>query len=60
MPSPGDVRRGSTRVLSLVMVLLGLAILVRTLAAGVDGLAMGLLLGPLFIAAGLGRLYVAR
>ena len=42
------------------MVLIGIALIVRTLVAGVDGVAFGLLLGVLFIAAGAGRLYVER
>lgn len=60
MPSPRDVHRGSTRMLSAAMIVLGVAILARTLVGGVDGVALGLLLGPLFIAAGVGRLYLAR
>jgi uncharacterized protein (DUF58 family) len=58
MPEPRDVHRGTTTVLSTILILLGVAMIVRTLAAGGSGLAFGLLLGVLFIAAGLGRLYV--
>ena len=47
-------------VLPALMVLLGIALIVRTLAAGGGGFAIGLLLGVLFIAAGAGRLYVER
>ena len=36
------------------------ALIVRTLVATVDGVAIGLVLGVLFIAAGAGRLYVER
>jgi len=43
----------------LLLVALGLAVVVRTVAAGVGGGA-GLLLGALLIAAGAGRLYLAR
>jgi hypothetical protein len=50
----------ATRVLSVLMVLLGLAILVSTVARGGGPLAIGILLGVLFTAAGLGRLYVER
>jgi hypothetical protein len=46
--------------LPALMVLIGIALIVRTLAAGVDGVAFGLLLGVLFIAAGAGRLYIER
>jgi len=51
------VHRGATRVLSLAMVVLGLAMIVSTVARGGGPLALGLILGLLFIAAGLGRLY---
>jgi hypothetical protein len=44
--------------LSLVMLGLGVAVLVRTLADG--GGQVGILFGLLFIAAGAGRLYLAR
>ncbi len=60
MPSPRDVHRGATRVLSVVMIVIGVAILVSTIARGGGPLAVGLLLGVLFVAAGLGRLYVER
>jgi hypothetical protein len=40
------------------MVLLGVALIVRTLTAGGGGLAVGLLLGILFIVAGCGRSYL--
>jgi hypothetical protein len=47
-------------VLSGLMVVIGLAIVVRTLAEGGGALALGLLLGLLLVAAGVGRLYVER
>ena len=50
----------ATRVLSVMMVVLGAAILVTTIARGGGPLAVGTLLGVLFVAAGLGRLYVER
>ena len=49
-----------TRVLSALMVVIGVAIMVRTVAAGGGPLALGLLLGLLFVAAGVGRLYAER
>jgi multisubunit Na+/H+ antiporter MnhB subunit len=49
-----------TRVLSALMVVIGVAIIVRTLAAGGGAFALGLLLGVLFVAAGAGRLYAER
>jgi hypothetical protein len=48
-----------TQVLSAAMILIGVALIVRTVAEG-GGLALGLLFGVLFIAAGAGRLYVER
>jgi len=50
----------ATHVLSTLMVLVGIAIIVRTLAEGGGALAVGILLGVLFIAAGAGRLYAER
>ena len=49
-----------TRVLSALMVVIGVAIIVRTVAAGGGPVAFGLLLGLLFVAAGAGRLYAER
>ena len=50
----------ATQVLSALMVLIGIAILVRTIAEGGGATAFGILLGVLFMAAGAGRLYVER
>ena len=60
MPAPREVHRGATRALSAVMVLVGVALLVSTIAQGGGPLAVGVLLGVLFVAAGAGRLYLAR
>ena len=46
--------------MSAVMVILGVAMLVATIAFGGGPLAIGVLLGVLFVAAGAGRLYLAR
>jgi hypothetical protein len=59
-PAPRDVHRGATVVLSAAMIVLGVAILVSTLARGGGPAAIGLLLGVLFVLAGAGRLYVER
>ncbi|HSD81736.1 MAG TPA: hypothetical protein VLB47_13800 [Solirubrobacteraceae bacterium] len=59
-PEPRDVHRGATLVLSSVMIVLGVAILVSTVARGGGPLAIGILLGVLFVLAGAGRLYVER
>jgi hypothetical protein len=49
-----------TLVLSGLMVVLGVAILVRTIAAGGGPLATGIVFGLLFVAAGAGRIWVER
>jgi hypothetical protein len=46
--------------MSTVIVLIGVALLVSTLARGGGPLAIGVLLGVLFVLAGAGRLYLAR
>jgi hypothetical protein len=50
----------ATRLLSTLLVLLGLAMIISTLARGGGPAALGILLGGLFLAAGLGRMYVQR
>jgi drug/metabolite transporter (DMT)-like permease len=49
-----------TQVLSTLMILIGVAMIVRTIAGGGGPVALGLLLGLLFVAAGAGRLYAER
>jgi hypothetical protein len=48
------------RVSSALMVVIGVAILVRTLVAGGGPLAFGVLMGVLFVAAGVARLLLER
>lgn len=60
MPEPRDVHRSATRTMSVVMVVLGLAMLGSTIARGGGPFAIGVLLGVLFVLAGAGRLYVGR
>jgi hypothetical protein len=52
--------RGATVVLSGLMIVIGVAMIVRTLLEGGGPIALGLLLGLLFVAAGAGRMYVER
>lgn len=59
MASPERIYRGSVRVMSLVFVALGLALLVSTLANGGGPLSVGVLLGVAFLAVGVGRLWIA-
>ena len=49
-----------TRLTSGLMVFIGLAIVVRTIEAGGGALALGVIVGVLFVAAGAGRLFLAR
>ncbi len=60
MPEPRNLHDASTRVLSFAMVVIGLALVVSTIVRGGGPLAVGVLLGALFVLAGAGRLYVAR
>lgn len=48
----------SVRFLSIVMIVIGIALVVRTLAAGGGAIATGLILGVLFVLAGAARLYL--
>ena len=59
MTGPLPLQRRATAVLSGLMVVLGVAIIVRTVAAGGSPISLGLLLGVLFVLAGGGRLYLA-
>jgi hypothetical protein len=60
MPTPRELHRGATRLMSTLMVIIGVALVVSTLARGGGPLAIGVLLGVLFVAAGAGRFYLAR
>ncbi|MGO9499186.1 MAG: hypothetical protein ACLQA5_21115 [Solirubrobacteraceae bacterium] len=53
-----QLQNSSTRVLSIVMIVIGIALIVRTLAAGGGAVATGIVLGVLFVLAGLARLYL--
>ena len=57
-PRGSSIHRNATRWMSVLMVVIGIALLARTLAAGGGGLATGVILGVLFILAGVGRLYL--
>ena len=49
-----------TLVLSTVMVLIGVAMIAQAIAGGGGPLAVGVVLGLLFVAAGAGRLFAER
>jgi hypothetical protein len=58
MAEPPQLRATSTRVFSVLMIVIGVAIVVRTLVAGGGAAATGVILGVLFVGAGAGRLYL--
>lgn len=53
-----NVHRSGTVLLSALLVVVGVALVVRTLAAGGGAGALGIVLGVLFTAAGIGRLWI--
>ncbi|MCW2958421.1 MAG: hypothetical protein JWP18_1224 [Solirubrobacterales bacterium] len=59
MTEPRNLHRSSTRLLSALMLLLGLAMLVSTLSRGGGPVSIGVVMGLLFTLAGGGRLYVS-
>jgi hypothetical protein len=60
VPTPRELHRAGTTATSVLLVAIGVAILVRTVLGGGGALALGVLLGVLFVAAGAGRLWVSR
>ena len=58
MPRRRQLYSSSTRVFSIAMILIGIALIVRTLAAGGGAIASGIVLGILFVLAGAARLYL--
>lgn len=60
MAQPRDIRRAATRMLSALMIVLGVVGLVSTLVHGGGPLAIGVIFGILFVGAGTARLYLER
>lgn len=58
MSAPRNVHRQTTRLMSAILVALGAAMLVSTLAKGGGPLAYGVLMGVLFIVAGAARFWL--
>jgi hypothetical protein len=54
------VYRGAVRVFSLVFIVVGLAVLVVTLANGGGPISVGFLIGIAFVGVGVGRLWVGE
>ena len=59
MPSPERIYEGSVRGLSVAMIVIGVAILIATFAAGGGVLAVGTLMGVGFVVVGCARLWLA-
>lgn len=59
MPRRAQLHRTATCAMSVLMILVGVALVVRTAISGGGALATGILLGLLFVAAGAGRLFLA-
>jgi hypothetical protein len=53
-----QVHRAATLVFSLLMLAIGLALIIQTVSANGSAISTRLLLGVLFLAAGVGRTYV--
>jgi uncharacterized membrane protein HdeD (DUF308 family) len=60
MPAGRQLHHAATVVLSIALVVIGVAMLVTTVARGGGALSTGVLLGVLFCAAGIARLVLAR
>jgi hypothetical protein len=58
MASPEKIYHGSIRVLSMLMIGLGAAIVVATLVGGGGPLSLGMMLGLAFLGVGAGRLWL--
>jgi hypothetical protein len=60
VPAPRDLHRKATRLLSSIMIAIGVLVLVLTIVNGGGPISVGVLLGVLFILAGALRLRVER
>jgi hypothetical protein len=60
VPDPREVHRTATRILSSTMVVIGVVLIVLTIARGGGPISLGTILGILFLLAGILRLRVER
>ena len=58
MSKQQQLRRSYTRLMSVILIVLGIVLVIRTISAGGGPAAAGVLLGILFVLAGAGRLYL--
>lgn len=54
-----ELYRGATRISAAVILVFGVVIVIRTIAAGGSVLSMGILIGLVFCGLGAGRLYLS-
>lgn len=59
-PNGRNLHASTTTVLSALMIIIGAGLIARTLTLGGGIVAIGVIMGVLFVAAGCGRLWVAR
>lgn len=59
MSSRERISASGTRVLSSAIVVLGVVIVIRTVAAGGGPVSVGVMIGLIFVAIGAARLYLA-
>ncbi len=59
-PSGRGAHGAATLILSSLMVVIGVGLIVRTAMLGGGVVSIGVIMGLLFVAAGCGRLWVAR
>ncbi len=59
MPSPEGIYHGSVRAFSVAFIAIGLVVLIRTVAGGGGPASFGVVLGVLFVAIGVARLWIA-
>ncbi len=60
VPDPASVHRASTRIMSTILVVLGVVLIVSTLAQGGGPLSVGVVFGLLLGGAGAARLWLER
>jgi hypothetical protein len=58
MPDPGRIHRSSTTVMAFVMMVIGVLLIIRTIALGGGPTSTGILLGVGFVLVGAVRIYL--
>lgn len=60
MPDPSSIHRAGTRVMSVVLVVLGIVLVGSAVSQGGGPLSIGVLFGVLLAGAGIARLWLER